>query len=177
MSIAALQYQQSLNEARYQVLAQKLDHLLSNLHEDPNTEVRWIWELIQNAKDVPNKFGKVMIKILIDDNSMTFSHNGDPFKPSDLESVMGQYSKKLEENSANVETTGKYGTGFVTTYVLSRKLKIKGIQHVIEKIDDEKPESPENTKNIYFNKFEIPLDREYTNRDVDLVKTLKKNEI
>ena len=40
---------------------------------------RWIWELIQNAKDVSNKFNRVEIKIELNQNSVIFSHNGSHF--------------------------------------------------------------------------------------------------
>jgi hypothetical protein len=40
---------------------------------------------------------------------------------------VAQYSSKPEENKTHAETTGKYGTGFITTYILSRKVRIKGL--------------------------------------------------
>ena len=56
---------------------------------------------------------------------------------SDLESLVAQYSSKSEENKVNTETTGKYGTGFITTYILSRKVKIKGILYMKNDSEDE----------------------------------------
>jgi len=41
--------------------------------------------------------------------------------------LVAQYSSKAEENKANTETTGKYGTGFIVTYILSKKVRIKGL--------------------------------------------------
>ena len=49
-------------EAAYISLAQKLDKHIKDFDSDPNTQIRWIWELIQNAKDAPNKFKNVKIK-------------------------------------------------------------------------------------------------------------------
>jgi hypothetical protein len=40
---------------------------------------------------------------------------------------VAQYSSKAEENKISTETTGKYGTGFIVTYILSRKVRIKGL--------------------------------------------------
>ena len=115
------------NLSRYKGIAQKLAKNISNLAEDENTRVRWIWELIQNAKDVSNEFGKCKINIDVYDDKFIFSHNGDPFEMKHLKSLVDQYSSKSEENKDDSETTGKYGTGFITTYILSRKVKIKGI--------------------------------------------------
>ena len=83
--------------------------------------------MIQNAKDVPNEFGKCKIKVEVYDDKFIFTHNGDPFRVSDLETLVAQYSSKSEENNVHTETTGKYGTGFITTYILSRKVRIKGL--------------------------------------------------
>jgi hypothetical protein len=49
-------------EAAYAQLAQKLDMHIKNFDSDPNTQIRWIWELIQNAKDAPNLFKQTKIK-------------------------------------------------------------------------------------------------------------------
>ena len=61
------------------------------------------------------------------DDRFIFAHNGDPFRVSDLQSLVAQYSSKGEENKVNIETTGKYGTGFIVTYILSKKIRIKGL--------------------------------------------------
>lgn len=84
----------------------------------------------------------------ITESSFIFSHNGDPFKVSDVESLVTQYSSKAEENKSNTETTGKYGTGFITTYILSRIVTIKGLLVVTDPECLKKPEAqfsfPEN---------------------------------
>lgn len=139
----AEQYNESNNEARYKMLAQKLAQHLDNLMEDDRARLRWLWELVQNAKDAPNEFEDVRIKVKIEDNKFTFSHNGDPFKPMDLSSMVNQYSTKPEENLATTETTGKYGTGFITTYLLSRSIRIKGLMKIKWEQKVEKEESEE----------------------------------
>ena len=48
----------------YRLTADKIMQLLSQIREDPSASAkRWVWELLQNAKDVPNKFGKVSVEI------------------------------------------------------------------------------------------------------------------
>ena len=59
------EYYKQKNQGIFKALAQKLSQHLENLNEDPNTRIRWIWQLIQNAKDVPNQFGKIKIWIKI----------------------------------------------------------------------------------------------------------------
>ncbi len=49
----------------YKLTADKILQLLSQIREDPSASAkRWVWELLQNAKDVPNLlFGKVTVEI------------------------------------------------------------------------------------------------------------------
>ena len=74
-----------------------------------------------------DKFGNGKIRVEIFDDKLIFAHNGDPFRPADVTSITSQYSSKSEENKEDSETTGKYGTGFITTYILSRQVRIKGL--------------------------------------------------
>jgi len=58
--------------------ATKIIDMLKKLKDsnDPNTSYRWIWELIQNAKDVVNTSGKVNIEVRFNeaDKTIEFSH-------------------------------------------------------------------------------------------------------
>lgn len=83
--------------------------------------------------------GATTITITIDDDKLTFSHNADPFTPEQLNSITSQYSLKQDLNSEEVETTGKYGTGFISTHILSRIIRIEGKLKVIE--EDEEDDS------------------------------------
>ena len=108
------------------LVADKIRKTLLNIRNVPGISAkRWIWELIQNAKDVPNKFGKVEIKIELTENSLIFSHNGSYFTIDNILGILQQISSK---DSKNLEDqTGKFGTGFIGTHLLSNKVKIKGI--------------------------------------------------
>jgi hypothetical protein len=87
---------------------------------------RWVWELLQNAKDEANKFGRVSIELEISENLLAFRHNADPFKHNEILSLIQQVSSK-PSNSKNDSQTGKFGTGFITTHILSRKIRVKGV--------------------------------------------------
>ena len=123
-----------------------------------NSERRVIWELIQNAKDVSmNK--NLKIKIELSKNHLKFSHNGFPFLLKHLTFLIEQTSSKerkikQEEEIKEglkiseediIKTTGKYGTGFMTTNLLSKKIQIEGV------FNDE--------ENKTFQKFNFILDR------------------
>jgi HSP90 family molecular chaperone len=79
---------------------------------------------VQNAKDSGSEFDRIRIKVDVYDNKLQFSHNGCPFTMQNLDSLAFHYSAKEEENRKDVETTGKYGTGFMVTYVISKKVRL-----------------------------------------------------
>lgn len=100
---------------------------LSKIRNNPaRTKRRLVWELIQNAKDVPNKFGRVSIRISLNDKVLRFAHNGDAFTMDDFMGLVQQTSSKDSQNSDS-EKTGKFGTGFISTYLLSDKIGIEGV--------------------------------------------------
>jgi predicted RNA-binding protein Jag len=106
--------------------ADKIRQVLSKVMETPTqSSKRWVWELMQNAKDIPNRFGEVSIKIELTENSLKFLHNGNPFSLKNIMGLIQQVSSKDSTNS-NEEVTGKFGTGFISTHLLSRKISVKG---------------------------------------------------
>lgn len=84
---------------------------------------RWVWELIQNASDCTPKGEKIDIKIDYFNNQITFSHNGIPFSYENLLDLITQISSK---QSSEEKKTGKFGTGFMSTHLLSEIVKIEG---------------------------------------------------
>ncbi|WP_282126619.1 sacsin N-terminal ATP-binding-like domain-containing protein [Marinifilum flexuosum] len=96
--------------------------ILAREKERPIYEKRWFWELLQNAKDSVSTNDKVDVKIEINTNEVSFSHTGNPFKVDEILSLIIQGSSKIEDDNK----TGRFGTGFMTTYLLSKKVKISG---------------------------------------------------
>lgn len=83
---------------------------------------RWIWELIQNASDCCRDGEKIDIEIKFDGHSkLSFGHNGKGFKEENLWSMVTQISSKQSDD----KTTGQFGTGFITTTLLSPKITIE----------------------------------------------------
>lgn len=83
---------------------------------------RCIWELIQNAVDSRFEDRKVDIVVNYDcENSVVcFSHNGRGFSERDLWGLVTQTSGK----QSDAESVGQFGTGFITTTLLTPKIKI-----------------------------------------------------
>ena len=96
-----------------------------------NSAKRWVWELCQNAKDVCNDTGKVKICINFEEvyKKVLFKHNGRPFSMSNVLSLINQSSSK-DRNDGSERKSGKFGTGFITTHLLSEKVNISGILEI-----------------------------------------------
>jgi hypothetical protein len=107
--------------------ADKVRLILSNVKDNrKDSSRRWIWELIQNAKDVPNHFGQVSIDVTLDNERLVFRHNGNPFRLDNLTSLVQQISSKNSQNK-DEKVTGKFGTGFISTHLLSDVITVNGI--------------------------------------------------
>jgi hypothetical protein len=117
----------------YKLTADKILQLLSQIREDPSASAkRWIWELLQNAKDVPNRFGKVSVEVeLISKELLKFRHNGDSFSTKNITGLVQQVSSKDSQNQEG--QTGKFGTGFICTHLLSDIIDVEGIVHYMNK--------------------------------------------
>ncbi len=105
--------------------------LRSQASDSPTASRRWIWELIQNAKDVGYKDG-VQIKIDLDDiltEELVFSHTGQPFKADNIRYLIEKISTKdqPENQEEGLRQSGKFGTGFISTHLLSEIVVVKGI--------------------------------------------------
>lgn len=90
-----------------------------------NTRRRWVWELIQNASDCIPKDGAININISVhDEKVLEFTHDGVPFNYENLVDLITQISSKQSDTE---EKTGKFGTGFISTHLLSEKVIINGL--------------------------------------------------
>ena len=75
----------------------EMSQLRSLVDSSPTARKRWVWELIQNAKDV-NINGKVQIRIEADlegdDSHVMFKHNGRPFSTENIRFLIEQVSSR-----------------------------------------------------------------------------------
>lgn len=85
---------------------------------------RWVWELIQNAKDTiasdPTR-NQINVRIEIEGDIVRFRHDGNPFTSDARFGLLYKYS----EDKENPESTGRFGTGFLTTHCLSKVVTIE----------------------------------------------------
>ena len=119
-------------------IAEKIINRLSDLEKTiEKNRGRWAWELLQNAKDsvAEDDYKRVSVKIEFNANSLKFSHNGIHFTELDVRGILNQISSKEVAEEEQTRKTGRFGTGFLTTHLLSRKITIKGI---LKSKDDEK---------------------------------------
>lgn len=110
--------------------ANRVLQLLQKLRysNNENSAKRWVWELCQNAKDICNNTGKVKIAIAFDEGNkkVVFKHNGKAFSITNVMSLINQSSSK-DRNDGVQRTSGKFGTGFLTTHLLSEIVDLSGI--------------------------------------------------
>lgn len=126
------------SEAQTTQAANKIIDQLKKLENSNNedTSYRWIWELIQNAKDVVNSTGKVDILVNFDElkKVIEFKHNGKLFSTKNIVFLIEQVSTKErnELDRKEKKITGKFGTGFLTTHLLSKKVNVTGYLYDVD---------------------------------------------
>ncbi|WP_165153985.1 sacsin N-terminal ATP-binding-like domain-containing protein [Parabacteroides sp. ZJ-118] len=118
-----------------QRLIEKLS-LLKNRKE--NAKKRWFWELLQNASDYNDV---VSVRLIVTKDQVEFQHDGAAFSINDaLNLILPDSNKRYDE--IHTDNIGRFGTGFVSTHILSSIIHVKGLCR-----DDE----------LY--RFELELDR------------------
>lgn len=87
---------------------------------------RWPFELLQNAHDAGPRPGRTGIKVRLatTQDGFIFEHDGAVFQPQDLAALLSGGSSKDFEGE---DTTGRFGTGFLVTHVLSERTEVLGI--------------------------------------------------
>jgi hypothetical protein len=166
----SLRTQELLAQEGLESIGQKLFNTINDLTGKPESARRWIWELLQNAKDVIDGEGKIEINLT--EEFVEFSHNGAPFLHDHLLAILSQRSTKppsysdevkktffeklfsdeeigADEAKKFLDTTGKFGTGFMTTYLLSKKISLESLYR----------------SNGTVTTFKLPLDRKASTPD------------
>ena len=129
------------NEQLRSIPAQRLIEKLSLLkNKVEEAKKRWFWELLQNASDYNET---VNVKLVVSESRVTFSHDGAPFSLRDALNLISPDSNK-QDDEIHKDNIGKFGTGLVSTHILSSVLEIEGLC-----MDDAKE----------YYKFNLSLDR------------------
>src|SRR5262249_32047716 len=82
---------------------------------------RWIWELIQNARGTVGSQPDLEVQIELSNEQLFFRHNGAPFRKEEIVTLIKHGSTKLDPRDI-----GRYGTGFITTHLISKRVQIHG---------------------------------------------------
>jgi hypothetical protein len=131
-------------EQRLNIPAKRLKEKLTPIPSSiSDLQRRWFWELLQNASDY-NESVDVILEI--EPEKVTFKHNGNPFRPIDTENLIAPDSGKDGDDLLTKDSIGQFGTGFISTHVLSSKITIEGVIKS-ERLDN------------YFSKFQFTLNR------------------
>ena len=83
---------------------------------------RWIWELLQNARDVADGNGSLVASVEVRNGELIFRHNGRGFEPGEITHLVYYGSTKLEQ----ADPIGQFGSGFLTTHLLSLTIDVSG---------------------------------------------------
>jgi hypothetical protein len=140
------------------ITAKSILEKLMSIRQSINVEFtarRLVWELMQNAKDnaaLCNEDGeKVDIKIQMSGDEFIFSHTKGYFTNEHIRGLIRKYSSGDKERDPEFsgkiyKTTGRFGTGFMTTHLLSESVEVESFY--------------KNENDAYsFNKFSFWLDR------------------
>ena len=84
---------------------------------------RWIWELLQNARDAAADDNTHLVaSVELGNGELVFQHNGRGFTMEEVAHLIYHGSTKLED----ANTLGQYGSGFLTTHLLSPEIDVSG---------------------------------------------------
>ena len=84
---------------------------------------RWIWELFQNARDASiDADTPLIVSVEYERGDIIFRHNGRGFAASETTHLIHHGSTKVETD----EAIGKFGSGFLTTHLLSSEINVSG---------------------------------------------------
>jgi len=118
----------TLERARHTVLAENTaqavhKHLTKLYEEEARFRSRWIWELLQNARDAAPKTG-VNVWVAREADRIVFRHNGVPFTDANVAHLVYHGSTKYDLSDSGA--IGQFGTGFLTTHLISKTVTVAG---------------------------------------------------
>ena len=100
-----------------------LNHLKALESNRAHVLTRWVWELLQNARDAASESDtQLAASIEQTGEEIVFRHNGDNFKREEIIHLIYHGSTKVDSGV----TIGQYGSGFLTTHLLSPEIEVSG---------------------------------------------------
>ncbi|TRU98306.1 MAG: DUF3883 domain-containing protein [Microcystis wesenbergii Mw_QC_S_20081001_S30D] len=141
--------------------AENLANALTRLTGDLYTETeRFIFELLQNADDIPNETGQVNVLFVILCEHFLILHNGKPFDSTNVDAI-SSISKSTKVN--NSEQTGYKGIGFKSVFADSECVYINSGNFSFKFDRNDKrhknlEKTPWQIKPIWIDKKEYPVE-------------------
>ena len=134
-----------------------MEHLRPILSKSSTLRQRWMWELLQNASDLGDG---IKARFELTDDRMIFSHNGKPFSLGEAYNLIKPDSTKDDDTTRKKSVIGQFGTGFISTHILSKIIQVKGIS--------------EDDGELF--RFDFRLDRSERDDKEYLIESIKKSE-
>jgi hypothetical protein len=148
------------DQKSYSIPAKRIqEHLKPILSKSNELRKRWMWELLQNASDLGNE---ITAEFELLDNLLIFRHNGEPFTLDQAFNLIMPDSTKDDKSAKSKSVIGQFGTGFISTHILSKKIAVSG---VVEDSEEDK----------YFS-FSFNLDRSEREDKNFLIQSIKDSE-
>ena len=120
---------ESFDEIRTRVLTDNtaqgvLNHLKALESNRAHVLTRWVWELLQNARDASiGSDTELVASVEQNEGELIFQHNGADFKIDEIAHLIYHGSTKVE----NPVAIGQYGSGFLATHLLSPEIEVSGL--------------------------------------------------
>ena len=110
---------------------------------------RWIWELLQNARDVSASADNTLTAEVRynpgEPGKLVFLHDGRGFKMNEIVHLIFYGSTKQE----NPDALGQFGSGFLTTHLLSWEIEVAGLLDDGQWFDFPLARKPESVNALY----------------------------
>ena len=169
-----------------------LNHLRELESNRARMQRRWIWELLQNARDAAaDDDTHLVASVELGNGELVFQHNGRGFTMEEVAHLIYHGSTKLEDE----KTIGQYGSGFLTTHLLSPDIDVSGqlddgrpfnfrlkreigsakaLSDSMDRAWDEFDASTESVADSFTTRFRYPVEEESVDAVVEGIETLKQ---
>lgn len=134
------------HERHEQEIQNEARHILAKIRDARgmrhDAAVRWPFELLQNALDAGPREGRRQVEVSLSavGGAFVFEHDGAFFRIRELAALLSGGSSKEFDGK---DKTGRFGTGFLSTHVLGRRVGLTGLVVSDRRIEE----------------FEVTLDR------------------
>jgi len=85
-------------------------------------QCRWVWELLQNARDAARLGDGAKVELVLGPQELLFRHDGKAFSEEEVAHLVYHGSTKL----ATEKAVGQFGSGFLSTHLISKTVRVRG---------------------------------------------------